>query len=698
MSAMQSILALLMLALADAEIRSFEKSSGVASLRAAYAAQAQRSGFNTKVTPVQKVIELLQGMLEKGKKEKHEEQVQFASYKQFCDDATVEKQRSIKEAEEMIEMLRADIQQYAVDAETLGKEIAGHDEDIATWTGDIKAATKVREVEKADYDETHKDYSESVDALERAIAVLKKQAHDRKQADLVQVAALKNLNFIPKEAKRAIDIFLAQDPDESLAQVSAAAPEANAYEFQSQGIIDMLQKLLDKFIDERTTLEKEESNSRHAYELLKQDLEAQIEQATKDRDAKAETKAKKLQAKADAEGQLQDTTSTMEDDKKYLEDLTATCEQKASDFSDRQQLRAEEIEAIEKAIEIISSEAVQGNAEKHLPGLLQTKKTSFAQLRGSDHSPAQERVAEYLRQQASQLNSRVLSALAVRVEADPFKKVKKLIKDLITRLLEEANEEAEHKGWCDTELATNEQTRNEKTEAVETLHAEIDELQASIAKLTEEITELTEAVAALDAAVAKATKIREEEKAKNTETVADSQEAQTAVAQALTVLKEFYAKAAESTALLQQQPESPEIFDKPYKGMGGESGGVIGMLEVIQSDFARLEAETKAAEEQAQKEYDEFMTDSEVDKAQKTKDIEHKTKKKQDQSQTLEEKQGDLEGTQKELDAALAYYEKLKPSCVDSGVSYEDRVARRKEEIQSLQEALKILNGEDIAF
>ena len=42
------------------------------------------------------------------------------------------------------------------------------------------------------------------------------------------------------------------------------------------------------------------------------------------------------------------------------------------------------------------------------------------------------------------------------------------------------------------------------------------------------------------------------------------------------------------------------------------------MLEVIQSDFARLEAETKAAEATAQKEYDEFMTDSEVDKAAKT--------------------------------------------------------------------------------
>merc|ERR1719386_97272 len=142
------------------------------------------------VTPVQKVIELLQGMLEKGKKEKHEEQVQFSAYKQFCDDTMVDKQRAIKEANQMIEMLKADIQKYETDAATLTKEIAGHDEDIATWTGDIKAATNVREIEKTDYDATHKDYSESVDALERAIAVLKKQAYDRKQASFVQVSNL----------------------------------------------------------------------------------------------------------------------------------------------------------------------------------------------------------------------------------------------------------------------------------------------------------------------------------------------------------------------------------------------------------------------------------------------------------------------------------------------------------------------------
>merc|ERR1719461_2256583 len=168
------------------------------------------------VTPVQKVIQLLNGMLEKGKKEKHDEQVQFAAYKQFCDDTKVEKERAIKEANEQIDVLKADIEKLTADAAMLTKEIAGHDADIAAWTGDIKAATAIRKIEKADFEALHKDYSESIDALQRAIAVLKKQAYDRKQAaSLAQVSSLTTLSLVPPEAKKAIAAFLetSEDPD-----------------------------------------------------------------------------------------------------------------------------------------------------------------------------------------------------------------------------------------------------------------------------------------------------------------------------------------------------------------------------------------------------------------------------------------------------------------------------------------------------
>merc|ERR1719453_2875119 len=137
-------------------------------------------------------------------------------------------------------------------------------------------------------------------------------------------------------------------------------------------------------------------------------------------------KSKALQSSADSKSQLQDTTTTMEDDTKYAADLTATCEQKSTDFANRQTLRAEELEAIQKAIDILAGGAVSGASLIHLPQLIQQKATSLAQFRDTYQSPQQAKVASYLTKQARKLNSRVLSVFAIRVAADPFKKAKKL--------------------------------------------------------------------------------------------------------------------------------------------------------------------------------------------------------------------------------------------------------------------------------
>merc|ERR1719155_346637 len=114
-------------------------------------------------------------------------------------------------------------------------------------------------------------------------------------------------------------------------------------------------------------------------------------------------------------------------------------------------------------------------------------------------------VSAFLKSRAAKTNSRLLSLMAVRVAEDPFKKVTKMIKDMITKLMEEATEEAEHKGFCDTELTTNKQTRDSKTEESEELTAESNKLTADIAKLAEEIAGLGDDIAASDAMIAKAT-------------------------------------------------------------------------------------------------------------------------------------------------------------------------------------------------
>jgi len=649
----------------------------------------------TEVTPTQKVIQLLDGMVAKGKAEKQAEEVQFAAYKQYCDDTSNEKKNMIAEANEQMEILAADIQKYDADAEKLGHEIDELDHDLAGIEADMKEATKIRAMEHADFLEDQTDYTQSVEQISLAVDTLKsEQGNVDQAAALLQVLKLPTLEA---HEKKVIQSYLARSPEDIDAEnLAAGAPEAHAFESSSQGIVDLFEKMKDKFEGKVADNQKDEMEDKHGFEMMITDLQNAKTTATNSREAKSEAKAKAHQDSADSAGALGDTTAARDADKKMLADLEATCAQKASDFEQRQQLRAEEIEALQKATEILAGGEVAGAAAKHLPAMLQKKASSFVQLRASAKNPNQERVAAFLKDEGARLNSKVLAALSMRVAYDPFKSVKKMIKDLITKLMEEANQEAEHKGWCDQEMGTNEQTRKEKTESVEVLTAEIDELEANINQLTMEINELTTAVAENDKAMSEATDLRETEKAKNIETIADAKAAQEAVASALTVLKDFYEKAGKATSLV-QTAKQPEIFDAPYTGMQSNAGGVVGMIEVIQSDFARLETETASSEAASQKEYEEFSHDSAVDKQAKTKDIDYKSTKKTNAESALTEKKMDLEGTQKELEAALAYYEKLKPACVDSGISYEDRVARRKEEIESLQEALRILNGDDIA-
>merc|ERR1719240_811770 len=272
-----------------------------------------------------------------------------------------------------------------------------------------------------------------------------------------------------------------------------------------------------------------------------------------------------------------------------------------------------------------------------------------------------------------------------------------MIKDLIEKLTTEAAEEADQKSWCDAELKSNKETRDEKTEEVNRLTARSDMLHSQIAQLTSELEDLSDQISSLNLALKEATEARAKDKAANDKAIADAKAAIPAVRSALAVLKDFYAKASKATALVQQKgpgDDAPGSWDTPYTGMGGSSTGVLGMLEVILADFVRLEQETSSTEAEAQSAFDKFSADSTADIDAKTSTSKEKEALKLSKTRDLEDTGKDLKSTQKELDAALAYHDELKPSCVDAGVSFSERSQRRQEEIESLQEALKILGDE----
>jgi uncharacterized phage infection (PIP) family protein YhgE len=464
---------------------------------------------------------------------------------------------------------------------------------------------------------------------------------------------------------------------------------------------DAVGKLKARIEGKRADLEKEETDHKFAFESLAAQLDLNTEQANNEIDEKTQSKAQRLADFESFTQEVESTSATLKTDEKYFADLNVQCQTKSEEFDARQKMRAEELEAIAKAIEVMSGDTVSGAAETHLRTFVQTR--SFALLRANvlaanERAAAVHRVAIFLQGRAEKADSRILAKLAARVtETGPFDKVVEMIKDLIQKLTTEAAEEADQKSWCDAELKSNKETRDAKTEEVNRLTARSEMLHAQIAQLTSELEELADQISELNLALKEATEARAKEKAANDKAIADAKAAIPAVRSALAVLKDFYAKASKATALVQQKGpagDAPGSWDTPYTGMGGSSTGVLGMLEVILADFVRLEEETSSTEAEAQASYDKFASDSTADIDAKTATSKEKEALKLSKTRDLEDTGKDLKSTQKELDAALAYHDELKPSCVDAGVSFSERAQRRQEEIESLQEALKLLGDE----
>merc|ERR1719461_2457549 len=220
------------------------------------------------------------------KKEKNDEEIAFGKFTVWCEQETASLAKEIKENGETIEMLEAEIGKLTEEVAALGDAIAELDSNVVKYNADVKSETVQREKDHAAFLEEEKDYSESVDALERAIAVMSKQDYDRPA--LLQ---LSEDDRLPAKAKSVVTALLGMasakaDP------MDYEAPEANAYEFQSGGIIDLLKKLLAEFTAKLGQCQKEEMNSKHAYDMVIADLTDSIENSEKEIEAKTVERTK----------------------------------------------------------------------------------------------------------------------------------------------------------------------------------------------------------------------------------------------------------------------------------------------------------------------------------------------------------------------------------------------------------------------
>merc|ERR1712106_529761 len=225
----------------------------------------------------------------------------------------------------------------------------------------------------------------------------------------------------------------------------------------------------------------------------------------------------------------------------------------------------------------------------------------------------------------AQLASRMSSAMRLGTAAgeDPFEKIKTLVSDMISTLESEAEEDATQKAFCDKELKEANAKRDELTAESNSLSTKIAQAKAASTKLKEQVATLQNELASMAKAKADADALRTEEKAAYEKNSAEMEMGIKGVKKALSFLKDYYAKA-----------------DKSHGSADGAGSGIIGLLEVCESDFTKGLTEMTAAEETAASDYEAYSKQDEIDRAAKSQDVKYKTKEAAGLDKTASELSG----------------------------------------------------------
>jgi len=464
------------------------------------------------------------------------------------------------------------------------------------------------------------------------------------------------------------------------------------------------------FEDEQTATTKAETNSLNSYELEKKARDAETEAAKTSKDEKTELLGKVTSDLVQLKSDLESTQEDKEADTKNFGDTKKACAVKEREWEERSEVRKNEIEAMAMAVKILAKvSGVRTEAPDNpvLPAspvegssLLSIGIHSFLQ---TSDDPAQ-RAINLLRATAQVTHSKVLERIAQQITLNkgaPFQKVINMIEKMIFRLMEEQTSEDKHKNWCDKEISQTETSKENKQDKIKELSADIEKLAGTIQDLVEQIEAAQKMIAKITSFMKEATEIRETGKKENAEAIKDSEDAQNAVAEATSVLETFYKESGmiekEAYELMQapvKLPEDPKTWDSSYSGVADPTKantGVIAVLKAVASDFAKMEADTRAQEETDQKAYDEEISSSEIEKARRAKENEMKTSEKKRLTEKMEELKKSKKHFSNELEAVNQYLKDLEPACMDGDSSYEDRKKARNKEIEALRKAQDIL-------
>lgn len=706
---------------------------------------ARTAGTNASVSPVQKIIALLAEMKSKTAADLADGERSFSEFTKFCSDGTREKKQAIKTAKRQLEDLEATINEASANIETYEAEVTELTSQISDKERELGEAKRLREHEHSDFKTTEKELLESLRQLSSAYDVVKKKGSSGAaflQGGKSSLSLRQQLEGFQKLIDSALLTGKQRGSLVHLKEIAPAQPSDDAdgdldfdESIQAQrlkdstsfleskepdGILHTLKEMRDKAEKQLSDCRTAESDSAHAFSMLKQGLEDELKNHKADLAESQSNKSAAQEASAKASEENEAIEKTKTGDEEFLESLGKECQLKAQEFEERQRSGKEEIDALTKATEIleggVKAAFVQLSSRAHRAS--SSMLVSRAHMRARTHEQSRHlrvafaednyndipsggdelRVANMrlklvskLHDLATSTRSSALLQLADRAQADPFVKIRGLIKDMIDKLMSEGAAEAEKKAFCDAEMGKSKAAKSSKTGKLKKLSARLDESESAKATLTASIKQLEGELAEIDALQKEATQLRNEDHAEFLKAQSDYKSSEDACAKAVAVLKEYY----EGASFLQVSMRTRRFNDEEVAAQSSPGAGsqIIEFLMLAEEDFAKLLAEVESAEAKAVEEYNTLTQENKVGKATKAMEIKGKASEIKGLTRALNSNEEDKEGLEKELSAVNAYLDKLKPQCETKSMSYEEKVSAREAEVEGLKDALSMLDG-----
>merc|ERR1719331_3032684 len=393
---------------------------------------------------------------------------------------------------------------------------------------------------------------------------------------------------------------------------------------------------------------------------------------------------------------LDDTQKALAGDEQFLKDLEKDCKTKDDEWAARCKLRAEELLAISDTIKILNDDDALELFKKTLPApsLLQITNTAKA---------VKEHALVALQKGKGDFRLNLIS-LALKGKKVSFDKVLKMIDEMSALLKKEQTDDDNKKSYCEDLIDKTEDKVKELELSVSDLSKAIADGKEAIATLKEELEALADGIKALDKQVAEATEQRKEEHADSVETLANDKAAKDIIGFAKNRLNKFYnpklykAPPAKEAAFDQVAPPPPPETFGAYAKKGGESGGVINMMDMMIADLDKEIQEIEVDEKNAQEEYEQLSADSAKKRAEDSKAIEDKESAKADLEARLLKDEESKTATTKEAMATHEFLADVHSDCDWLLNNFDARKQARAGELDALTKAKAVLSGADFSL